>query len=54
MSGDVFPNLFGNFALLRVILIRERISILHGHQSGSVLACQSVLQARAMGYKVLK
>ncbi len=26
------PTLFGGFALLRTILLRERINLVHGHQ----------------------
>ena len=47
-----FPTLFSFFPLFRQILIRERISIVHGHQSVSPFANECILYARSMGYKV--
>jgi phosphatidylinositol glycan class A protein len=43
------PNLFCFFPLLRSILLRERIGLVHGHQSTSALAHESLLHARTMG-----
>lgn len=31
-----FPTLFGGFRLLRTILLRERINLVHSHQVGAV------------------
>jgi phosphatidylinositol N-acetylglucosaminyltransferase subunit A len=39
-------------ALFRNILLREKIQIVHGHQSSSSLAHESILYARTMGYRV--
>lgn len=43
------PNLFCFFPLLRSILLRERIDLVHGHQSTSAMAHESLLHARTMG-----
>ena len=43
------PNLFCFFPLLRSILLRERIQLVHGHQSTSSLAHEALLHARTMG-----
>lgn len=46
------PTIFGGFRLLRIILIRERITLVHAHQAFSVMGHEAILQARTMGYKV--
>ena len=43
------PNLFSFFPLLRSILLRERVELVHGHQSTSSLAHEAILHARTMG-----
>lgn len=43
------PNLFVFFPLFRSILIRERIQLVHGHQSTSALCHEALLHARTMG-----
>ena len=48
----IFPTLCVSFPLVRNILIRERINLLHGHQSSSSLTHECILYARTMGYKV--
>ncbi|CAE7341530.1 PIGA [Symbiodinium microadriaticum] len=48
----IFPTFFSFFPLFRNILIRERISIVHGHQSTSPMTNEAILYARALGYKV--
>ena len=45
------PTLFAFFPVFRNILIRERISIVHGHQSTSSFANECIMYARAMGYR---
>jgi phosphatidylinositol N-acetylglucosaminyltransferase subunit A len=45
----VLPTLCSFFPLFRNILLRERISIVHGHQSVSPLTHESLLYARTMG-----
>ena len=44
-----FPATLSLFPLLRNILIRECIDIVHGHQSTSPLAHQGIVLARTMG-----
>ncbi len=46
------PTLFGGFGLLREVLLRERISLVHAHQAFSAIAHEALLHARTMGYKV--
>ncbi len=46
------PTLCAFFPLFRNILLRERISIVHGHQSVSPLTHECIFYARAMGYHV--
>ena len=46
----ILPTLCSYFVLLRNILIRERIQIVHGHQSSSPLALEILLYANVMGY----
>ena len=46
------PTIFGGFRLLRVILIREGITLVHAHQAFSVMGHEAILHARTMGYKV--
>lgn len=48
----IFPTLFSFFALFRNILIREKIHIVHGHQSTSSLTNECIFYARTLGYKV--
>jgi phosphatidylinositol glycan class A protein len=47
-----FPTLYAYFPLFRNILIRERITLVHGHQSTSTLTNECIFYARTMGYKV--
>lgn len=48
----IFPTLYAFIPLFRNILIRERVSIVHSHQSTSSLSNECILYARAMGYHV--
>ncbi|PWN51284.1 hypothetical protein IE53DRAFT_55942 [Violaceomyces palustris] len=50
---DTLPNFFGLFPLLRNILIRERIQVVHGHQALSSMAHEGILHARTMGLKTV-
>ena len=45
------PSLFSFFILFRNILIRENVSIIHGHQSTSPLTHECLLYARILGCK---
>lgn len=47
------PTLFGTFQILRAILLRERLDIVHIHQAFSVLGNEAALHARTMQYKVV-
>lgn len=48
----VFPTLYAFFPLFRNILLREKISIVHCHQSTSALTNECILYAKTMGYHV--
>ena len=47
------PTIFGLFRLLRCVLLRERIDLVHAHQAFSTMAHEAILHARTMGYKVV-
>lgn len=47
-----FPTLFGCLPLIRQILLRESISLMHVHGAFSTLALEAALFARTMGYAV--
>eukprot|EP00455_Lapot_gusevi_P041136 TRINITY_DN4740_c0_g2_i1.p1 TRINITY_DN4740_c0_g2~~TRINITY_DN4740_c0_g2_i1.p1 ORF type:complete len:510 (+),score=77.02 TRINITY_DN4740_c0_g2_i1:68-1597(+) len=46
------PTLFTFWPLFRSIVIREKVDIIHGHQTTSFLAHECILHARTMGLKV--
>ncbi|KAK7319655.1 hypothetical protein RJT34_04378 [Clitoria ternatea] len=48
-----FPILYGILPITRTILIREKITIVHGHQTFSTMSHEMLLHARIMGYKVV-
>lgn len=52
-QSATFPTIFGSFPLLRTVLLRERITLVHAHQAFSTLAHESILHARTMGYRVV-
>lgn len=43
--------MWGAVALLRCVLLRERITVVHGHQAFSAMAHEALLHARTLGYK---
>lgn len=45
------PTMIGAFALLRSIYIRERINVVHGHQTTSNLCHEALFHAGTMGIK---
>jgi len=49
MDSDTLPTFFGGFRILRAILIRERVDVVHGHQTLSTMAQEAVLHAGTMG-----
>lgn len=51
-NGTTFPTLIGNMGLLRVVLLRERITLVHAHQAFSTLALEAITHARCMRMKV--
>ncbi|XP_054723967.1 phosphatidylinositol N-acetylglucosaminyltransferase subunit A-like [Uloborus diversus] len=48
-----FPTLFTTFPLIRYILLREKISIVHGHSAFSALAHEAMFHAKTMGLKTV-
>eukprot|EP00240_Pyramimonas_obovata_P004562 CAMPEP_0118959672 /NCGR_PEP_ID=MMETSP1169-20130426/63250_1 /TAXON_ID=36882 /ORGANISM="Pyramimonas obovata, Strain CCMP722" /LENGTH=408 /DNA_ID=CAMNT_0006907811 /DNA_START=629 /DNA_END=1852 /DNA_ORIENTATION=+ len=52
-SQDTFPTVFGNFRLFRNIVLREKITLIHGHQAFSTLMHEALFHARTMGYKTV-
>ncbi len=50
---DSMPTLWTFLPYLRSILIRERITLVHGHQATSTLAQESLFFAKCMGYKAV-
>lgn len=52
-NQSTFPTLYGTLPIIRTILIRERINIVHGHQTFSSLCHHALMHARIMGYKVV-
>ncbi|CAL5200248.1 unnamed protein product [Lathyrus oleraceus] len=50
---NTFPTLYGLLPIIRTILIRERITVVHGHQAFSTFCHESLMHARTMGYKVV-
>ncbi len=46
------PTIFGGFALLRAVLLRERIGLVHAHGAFSAVAHEAIIHARTMGYQV--
>lgn len=45
----VLPTILTSLPLIRDVLVRERISIVHGHSSFSTLAHEAMLHARLLG-----
>ena len=48
-----FPTLFGSFRVFRVVCLRERITLVHGHGNFSTLAHESVMHAGTLGLKTV-
>ncbi|KAG8084944.1 hypothetical protein GUJ93_ZPchr0010g9628 [Zizania palustris] len=53
LMQNTLPTLFLTFPIVRAILIREKISVVHGHQAFSTLCHEALMHARTMGYKVV-
>lgn len=52
LMQNTLPSFFLTLPIVRNILIRERISVVHGHQAFSTLCHEALMHARTMGYKV--
>ncbi|KAL9230353.1 hypothetical protein vseg_005716 [Gypsophila vaccaria] len=50
---SVLPTFAGTLSITRTILVREKISLVHGHQAFSTLCHEALMHARTMGYKVV-
>ncbi|KAL4193998.1 hypothetical protein AMTRI_Chr05g57010 [Amborella trichopoda] len=53
LMQNTLPTIYGTFPIVRTILIREKISVVHGHQAFSTLCHEALMHARIMGYKVV-
>eukprot|EP00898_Chlorokybus_atmophyticus_P005192 jgi/Chlat1/5674/Chrsp37S05471 len=52
-NQNSLPTLYGAFPILRYILLREKITLIHGHQAFSTLCHEAIFHARTMGFKVV-
>ncbi|RID43039.1 hypothetical protein BRARA_J02877 [Brassica rapa] len=50
---NTFPTVYGTLPIVRTILKRERITVVHGHQAFSTLCHEPLMHARTMGYRVV-
>ncbi|KAG8082199.1 hypothetical protein GUJ93_ZPchr0014g46597 [Zizania palustris] len=50
LMQNTLPTLFLTFPIVRAILIREKISVVHGHQAFSTLCHEALMHARTIGY----
>ncbi|XP_010495845.1 PREDICTED: phosphatidylinositol N-acetylglucosaminyltransferase gpi3 subunit-like [Camelina sativa] len=48
-----FPTVYGTLPIVRTILRREKITVVHGHQAFSTLCHEALMHARTMGYRVV-
>lgn len=53
LMQNTLPTFYGTLPIIRTILIREKISLVHGHQAFSTLCHEALMHARTMGYKVI-
>ncbi|OWM64854.1 hypothetical protein CDL15_Pgr028571 [Punica granatum] len=53
LMQNTLPTFYGTLPIIRNILIREKISLVHGHQAFSTLCHEALMHARTMGYKVV-
>ncbi|EYU35649.1 hypothetical protein ABFS82_10G144900 [Erythranthe guttata] len=53
LMQNTLPTFYGTLPIVRTILLRERISLIHGHQAFSTLCHEALMHARTMGYKVV-
>ncbi|KAL5744362.1 hypothetical protein ACOSQ2_027478 [Xanthoceras sorbifolium] len=50
---NTLPTFYGTLPIIRTILIREKIALVHGHQAFSTLCHEALMHARTMGYKAV-
>ncbi|PSS01620.1 Phosphatidylinositol N-acetylglucosaminyltransferase subunit A like [Actinidia chinensis var. chinensis] len=53
LMQNTLPTFYGTLPIIRTILIREKISLVHGHQAFSTLCHEALMHACTMGYKVI-
>eukprot|EP00257_Ricinus_communis_P021512 XP_015581023.1 phosphatidylinositol N-acetylglucosaminyltransferase subunit A isoform X2 [Ricinus communis] len=53
LMQNTLPTFYATLPIIRTILIREKISLVHGHQAFSTLCHEALMHARTMGYKVV-
>ncbi|KAL5547662.1 hypothetical protein UlMin_002893 [Ulmus minor] len=53
LMQNTLPTFYGTLPIIRTILVREKISLVHGHQAFSTLCHEALMHARTMGYKVV-
>ncbi|CAK9328053.1 unnamed protein product [Citrullus colocynthis] len=53
LMQNTLPTFYGTLPIVRTILIRENITLVHGHQAFSTLCHEALMHARTMGYKVV-
>ncbi|CCH60633.1 hypothetical protein TBLA_0D01250 [Henningerozyma blattae CBS 6284] len=53
VRSTTFPTIFSSFPIIRNILIREQIQIVHSHGSVSTLAHESIVHANTMGLRTV-
>lgn len=47
------PTLFATFAIVRDILLREQIDIVHGHSAFSTIAHEAMMHAKTLGIRTV-
>ncbi|XP_008809559.1 phosphatidylinositol N-acetylglucosaminyltransferase subunit A [Phoenix dactylifera] len=50
---NTLPTFYLTLPIIRNIIVRERITVVHGHQAFSTLCHEALMHARTMGYKVV-
>ncbi|KAB2616381.1 hypothetical protein D8674_022969 [Pyrus ussuriensis x Pyrus communis] len=53
LMQNTFPTFYGTLPIVRTILIRQKISLVHGLQAFSTLCHGALMHSRTMGYKVV-
>lgn len=53
LMQNTLPTFYGTLPIMRTILVRERITLVHVHQAFSTLCHEALMHARTMGYRVV-